>query len=175
MSDAHVHDHFHHGREADQGALKTALALILAFMVAEVAVGVLASSLALLSDAAHMLTDAAALAISLAAARLATRPPTGAMTYGLGRVEILAQANGVTPSVLGAVMVYEAIARLASPPDVRGGLVLIVALVGIVVNLAAATVLSRGRVSEASISRAPTAISSTPTSMASLRPRSRRS
>jgi cobalt-zinc-cadmium efflux system protein len=145
VSDAHVHDHFHHGREADQSALKTALALILAFMVAEVAVGVLASSLALLSDAAHMLTDAAALAISLAAARLATRPPKGAMTYGLGRVEILsAQANGVTLVVLGAVIVYEAIARLASPPDVRGGLVLIVALVGIVVNLAATMVLSRG-------------------------------
>ncbi len=145
MSDAHVHDHFHHGREADQSALKTALALILVFMVAEVAVGVVASSLALLSDAAHMLTDAAALAISLAAARLATRPAKGAMTYGLGRVEILsAQANGVTLLVLGAVIVYEAIARLASPPDVRGGLVLIVALVGIVVNLAATMVLSRG-------------------------------
>jgi cobalt-zinc-cadmium efflux system protein len=145
VSDAHVHDHFHHGREADQSALKTALALILAFMVAEVAVGVVASSLALLSDAAHMLTDAAALAISLAAARLATRPAKGAMTYGLGRVEILsAQANGVTLLVLGAVIVYEAIARLASPPDVRGGLVLIVALVGIVVNLAATMVLSRG-------------------------------
>ena len=141
---AHDHDHFHHGRDADQHALKTALALILAFMVVEVAIGVLASSLALLSDAAHMLTDAAALAISLAAARLATRPPSGAMTYGLGRVEILsAQANGVTLLVLGAVIVYEAIARLASPPDVRGGLVLIVALLGIVVNLAAATVLGR--------------------------------
>jgi cobalt-zinc-cadmium efflux system protein len=145
VPDAHVHDHFHHGREADQSALKTALALILAFMVAEVVAGVLASSLALLSDAAHMLTDAAALAISLAAARLATRPAKGAMTYGLGRVEILsAQANGVTLLVLGAVIVYEAIARLASPPDVRGGLVLIVALVGIVVNLAATAVLSRG-------------------------------
>ena len=145
MPDGHAHDHFHHGREADQSALKTALALILAFMVAEVAVGVLASSLALLSDAAHMLTDAAALAISLAAASLATRPPRGAMTYGLGRVEILsAQANGVTLLVLGAVIVYEAIVRLVSPPDVRGGLVLIVALVGIVVNLVATMVLSRG-------------------------------
>jgi cobalt-zinc-cadmium efflux system protein len=144
MSDAHVHDHFH-GREADQSALKTALVLILVFMVAEVAVGVLASSLALLSDAAHMLTDAAALAISLAAARLATRPPSGAMTYGLGRVEILsAQFNGVTLLVLGGVIVYEAIVRLVSPPDVRGGLVLIVAIVGIVVNLAATAVLSRG-------------------------------
>jgi cobalt-zinc-cadmium efflux system protein len=145
MPDAHVHDHFHHGREADQNALKTALVLILAFMVGEVVAGVLASSLALLSDAAHMLTDAAALAISLAAARLATRPASGAMTYGLGRVEILsAQANGVTLLVLGGVIVYEAIVRLVSPPDVRGGLVLIVALVGIVVNLAAAAVLGRG-------------------------------
>ena len=143
--DHHVHDHFHHAREADRSALKTALALIVAFMVAEVVAGVLASSLALLSDAAHMLTDAAALAISLAAARLATRPPGGAMTYGLGRVEILsAQANGVTLLVLGGVIVYEAIARLASPPDVQGGVVLIVALAGIVVNLAAAAVLSRG-------------------------------
>jgi cobalt-zinc-cadmium efflux system protein len=145
VPDAHVHDHFHHGREADQSALKIALALILAFMVAEVVAGVLASSLALLSDAAHMLTDAAALAISLAAARLATKPARGAMTYGLGRVEILsAQANGVTLLVLGGVIVYEAIARLVSPPDVRGGLVLIVALVGIVVNLAAVAVLGRG-------------------------------
>ena len=145
MSDAHIHDHFHHGRDADQNALKTALVLILAFMVAEVVAGVLASSLALLSDAAHMLTDAAALAISLGAARLATRPASGAMTYGLGRVEILsAQANGVTLLVLAGVIVYEAIARLVSPPDVRGGLVLIVALVGIVVNLAAASVLGRG-------------------------------
>jgi cobalt-zinc-cadmium efflux system protein len=145
MPDAHVHDHFHHGREADQSALKIALALILGFMVAEVVAGVLASSLALLSDAAHMLTDAAALAISLAAARLATKPPSGAMTYGLGRVEILsAQANGVTLLVLGGVIIYEAIARLVSPPDVRGGLVLIVALVGIVVNVAAVAVLGRG-------------------------------
>ena len=88
-------------READRGALKAALVLILAFMTVEVVAGVLASSLALLSDAAHMLTDAAALALSLAAARLAARPAHGAMTYGLGRAEILsAQANGVTLLVL---------------------------------------------------------------------------
>ena len=142
---AHGHDHALHGRDADRRALKTALALILAFMVAEVVAGAIASSLALLSDAAHMLTDAAALAISIAAARLATRPAAGSMTYGLGRVEILsAQANGVTLLVLGGVIVYEAIARLVSPPDVHGALVLVVALVGIAVNLAATTILSRG-------------------------------
>src|SRR6185312_9112281 len=136
---AHDHDHSQINREADQRALKIALALILAFMVGEVLAGILASSLALLSDAAHMLTDAAALAISLAAARLAMRPAQGAMTYGLGRVEILsAQANGVTLLVLGCVIIYEAIVRLTAPPEVHGVVVLIVALIGIVVNVVAA-------------------------------------
>jgi cobalt-zinc-cadmium efflux system protein len=149
---AHGHDHALHGRDADQRALKTALALILAFMVAEVVAGAIASSLALLSDAAHMLTDAAALAISIAAARLATRPAAGSMTYGLGRVEILsAQANGVTLLVLGGVIVYEAIVRLVTPLEVHGALVLIVALVGIAVNLAATTILSRGSRGERSL------------------------
>jgi cobalt-zinc-cadmium efflux system protein len=112
-------------------------------MAAEVTAGVLASSLALLSDAAHMLTDAAALALSLAAARLAARPAQGAMTYGLGRVEILsAQANGITLLVLAALIVYDAVTRLFSPAPVRGVVVLVVALVGVVVNLLAARVLS---------------------------------
>ena len=141
-----AHDHSHaHGREAERGALKIALALILAFMAFEGVVAVLASSLALLSDAAHMLTDAVALAISLAAARLAARPAQGAMTYGLGRAEILsAQANGVTLLVLSVLIIVDAISRLISPPTVRGGLVLVVALVGIAVNLAAARILAGG-------------------------------
>jgi cobalt-zinc-cadmium efflux system protein len=114
-------------------------------MVVEIVAGVLASSLALLSDAGHMLTDAAALALSLAAARLATRGASGSMTYGLGRAEILsAQANGLTLLVLSGLIIYGAIGRLVSPPEVHGGVVLVVALVGIVVNLVAARVLSRG-------------------------------
>ena len=147
---AHDHDggHAHsHGPSPDteSSALKTALALIVSFMLGEVIVGVLSGSLALLSDAAHMLTDAVALGISLAAARLASKPATGAMTYGLGRAEILsAQANGVTLLILGVVIVIDAIRRLFSPPGVQGLPVLIVALVGIVVNLAAARVLARG-------------------------------
>jgi len=113
-----AHDH---GREQDSRALKRALALIATFMAGQVVAGVLASSLALLSDAAHMLTDAGALALSLAAARLASRPAAGSMTYGLGRAEILsAQANGVTLLVLALVIVYDAIRRLASPPGARG-------------------------------------------------------
>jgi cobalt-zinc-cadmium efflux system protein len=144
----HGHSHGHaHGitREADSRALKAALALILAFMAVEVTVAVLASSLALLSDAAHMLTDAAALALSLLAARLASRPAHGAMTYGLGRAEILsAQANGVTLLLLGLLIVYDAIRRLTAPPAVSGGPVLAVALAGIAVNLLATRIIAAG-------------------------------
>ena len=111
-------------------------------MVVEIVAGLVASSLALLSDAGHMLTDAAALGMSLAAARLASRPAFGAMTYGLGRAEILsAQANGLTLLVLAALIIYGAIVHLISPPEVSAGLVLIVALVGIPVNLLAARIL----------------------------------
>ncbi|MCW2954797.1 MAG: cation diffusion facilitator family transporter [Conexibacter sp.] len=132
-----------HGADATTRALTTALVLILCFMAVEVVIGAIAGSLALLSDAAHMLTDAAALGLSLFAARIAKRPARGAMTYGFGRVEILsAQANGLTLVLLALVIVFEAITRLVSPPDVQGTLVLIVALVGIVVNLAATFVLS---------------------------------
>jgi cobalt-zinc-cadmium efflux system protein len=124
-------------------ALVWALALILVFMVVEIAAGLVASSLALLSDAGHMLTDAAALAMSLAAARLAARPAFGAMTYGLGRAEILsAQANGLTLLVLAGLIIYGAIVRLISPPEVHGGVVLAVALVGIPVNLLAVRILT---------------------------------
>ncbi len=141
---AHDHAHSHvPSRDAERGALKAALALILAFMLVEVVVGVLASSLALLSDAAHMLTDALALAVSLAAARLAVRPAGGVMTYGLGRAEILsAQANGVTLLVLSVVIVVDAVQRLISPPSVDALPMLIVALAGIPVNLIAARILA---------------------------------
>ncbi len=139
-------------READREALKQALALIALFMAAEIVAGILASSLALLSDAAHMLTDAVALALSLAAARLATRPAHGAMTYGLGRVEILsAQANGVTLLILAALIVYGAISRLVAPPAVKGAVVLVVALAGVAVNLLVAWLLARGSGPERSL------------------------
>jgi cobalt-zinc-cadmium efflux system protein len=139
----------HHGHthgasvEADRGRLWIALALILGLMAGEVVAGIVANSLALLSDAAHMLTDAAAIAVSLLALRLSSRPPGGALTFGLKRVEILsAQVNGVTLLVLAAVIAIEAVRRLIDPPSVDGGLVLFVALAGIVVNLAATAVLA---------------------------------
>jgi len=147
-----AHDHVHVTREADRRALTVALALIVGLMVVEVVAGVIASSLALLSDAAHMLTDAAALALALVAARLAMRPASGALTYGMGRAEILsAQANGVTLIVLAALIVYDSIVRLVSPPEVKGGIVLGVAAAGILVNLAAVQVLARGSHPERSL------------------------
>src|SRR4051794_35518780 len=138
------HEHHHHHAPADASArrLGIALGLLPGLMVLEVVAGVLASSLALLSDAAHMLTDAAALALALVAVQLARRPAGGAMTYGLRRTEILSAAfNGATLLVLGLLILYEGIRRLVSPQDVLGGVVLVVALVGVAVNLAATVVL----------------------------------
>jgi cobalt-zinc-cadmium efflux system protein len=136
--------HSHHGHthapsaDADARKLGLALALILVFMAGEVTAGIVAHSLALLSDAAHMLTDAIAIALALFALRLAQRPPSGGFTYGLKRAEILsAQVNGVTLLLLGILIVIESVRRLIDPPDVEGTLVLIVALVGIPVNLGA--------------------------------------
>jgi cobalt-zinc-cadmium efflux system protein len=124
--------------DADRRWLSIALALIAVFMLAEVSVGVLANSLALISDAAHMLTDVASIALALVAMRLAARPAKGNYTYGLKRVEILsAQANGLTLLLLSLWLAYEAVRRLVSPPHVTGGLVLATALVGVAVNLAA--------------------------------------
>jgi cobalt-zinc-cadmium efflux system protein len=139
------HDHSHGvSADADSRKLAIALALILAFMCVEVAAGIAAQSLALLSDAAHMLTDAGALALSLVAIRLARRPAAGAMTYGLKRSEILAAAiNGTTLLVLGILIVIEGVRRIVDPPDVEGGLVLAVAILGIAVNLAATMILAR--------------------------------
>ena len=136
-----MHDHAHghgHGGGEDARRLSIALALILVFMAGEVVAGILGHSLALLSDAAHMLTDAGALVMSLVVLRLAAQPARGNRTFGLRRSEILsAQANGAALLVLACLIVYGAVRRLVTPPPTDGGVVLVVALVGIGVNLAA--------------------------------------
>ena len=120
-----------------------ALGLILGFMAVEVVAGIMADSLALLSDAAHMLTDAGAIGLALVAARLAQRPAAGGFTFGLKRAEILsAQVNGVTLVALAAVILAEGVRRLVDAPSVDGGPVLAVALAGVVVNLAATRILA---------------------------------
>src|SRR6478609_2388323 len=112
--------------DADKRFLSGALALIVAFMIAEVIVGIIAGSLALISDAGHMLTDAASIVLALWAINLAARPAYGRWTYGFKRAEILsAQANGLTLLLLAAWFVYEAIRRLFEPPEVQGLLVFI--------------------------------------------------
>jgi cobalt-zinc-cadmium efflux system protein len=149
---AHAHDHAHgdaHSHhvpapDADRRWLAVALGLILAFMAVEVAAGLLADSLALLSDAAHMLTDAGSIGLALFAARLAARPPHGRYTFGLGRAEILsAQVNGASLLILAGVIAWEAVQRLADPPEVEGAIVLVVGLAGAGVNIGAAWALSR--------------------------------
>jgi cobalt-zinc-cadmium efflux system protein len=140
VSAEHSHQGHSHGvrEDADTKPLTIALALIVGFMATEVVVGILADSLALLSDAAHMLTDAAALAMSLWVIRLMKRPAGGNLTFGLKRTEILsAQANGITLLVLAGLIVYGGIRRLMTPPPAGGLAILIVALGGIGVTLAA--------------------------------------
>jgi cobalt-zinc-cadmium efflux system protein len=139
-------DRHEHGPAPSSDArwLSGALALILAFMAGEVVAGLTAHSLALISDAAHMLTDAASIALVLITARLAARPPAGGYTYGLKRAEILsAQANGITLVLLAAWLGYWAIRRLVTPPAVTGGTVLAVALAGVAVNLVATLLIAR--------------------------------
>jgi cobalt-zinc-cadmium efflux system protein len=130
--------------ETDQRYLVWSLGLILGYMLVEVALGLTAHSLALISDAGHMLTDAFSLVLAIVAMRLAARPAHGRWTYGFKRAEILsAQANGITLLVLVGIFVYEAVDRLISPPSVDGALVTGTALAGIAVNAAAALLISR--------------------------------
>jgi cobalt-zinc-cadmium efflux system protein len=148
---SHGHAHAHAGPHthapsagADRRWLTVALALIAGFMGVEVVAGLLAGSLALLSDAAHMLTDAASIGLALVAARLAARPASGAFTFGFGRAEILsAQVNGAALFVLAGVIAVEGVRRLGSPPDVDGSVVIVVGAVGALVNVGAFWALSR--------------------------------
>jgi cobalt-zinc-cadmium efflux system protein len=142
----HGPDRHAHGPSAgaDRRLLLVAFGLIVGFMGVEVVVGLLASSLALIADAGHMLTDAAAIGLALVAMALAARPARGSYTFGLRRAEILsAQANGVTLLLLAVLFAVVAVRRLIWPPPVDGGPMLAVALAGVAVNLAATWVLAR--------------------------------
>jgi len=113
-------------------------------MTGEIVAGTIGHSLALVADAGHMLTDAAALAFALVASAMAARPAAGRWTFGYSRLEILAaQANGITLGLIALWVVWSAVHRLVDPRDVRGGLVLAVALGGVLVSLLASVVLAR--------------------------------
>ncbi len=145
MGHAHAHHHHHApAADADRRWIALALAVTAALVVGELVAGLLAGSVALLSDAGHNVTDAAALALALVAARLATRPPSGPLTFGLRRAEVLsAQVNGATLLVLAGVLAFEAAGRLADPPDVDAPVVVAVGLLGGAANGVAAWALSR--------------------------------
>jgi len=139
------HDNHHAHRIEDRRRLIAVLALTTTLLVVEAVGGWLTNSLALLSDAAHMLTDVAALALGLFAIWFAMRPPTPKNTYGFYRAEILAAlANSVTLIIIAAVIFYEAYRRFLDPPEVNSLPMLIVAAVGLAANVAGVVILSRG-------------------------------
>lgn len=142
---AHGEHHHHHGRGASKKALLTSLCIITLFFVVEVIGGFVTNSLALLSDAGHMLSDASALLLSLLALHFASRPPSAQKTFGMHRFEILAAlVNGVTLVVISLVIVWEAYQRLLQPPEVQSGTMIVIAVTGLAANIAAAFVLMRG-------------------------------
>jgi cobalt-zinc-cadmium efflux system protein len=151
---AHKHDHgaasghgagHSHTHTAQNGTLLVALLLTLAFAGVEAAAGWWSGSLALLADAAHMVTDSSALGLAAAAAWLARRPPSMRHSYGLMRAEVLAALfNSLLMLVLIGFIVREAIERVGAPRDIAGGTVITVAAIGLAINLAVAWVLSSG-------------------------------
>ena len=124
--------------DTDRRALTIALVLLVTFMVFEVGAAIASNSLVLLADAGHMLVDVGAIAGSLVAIRLAARPETGSHTYGMKRAEILAAAgNAIALLVVSALVTYDAVVRLVHPSSVDGAVLIVVAAVGVAVNLAA--------------------------------------
>lgn len=139
------HDHHHHGKGASKRALLTAFLIIAVFLVVETIGGFITNSLALLSDAGHMLSDALALLLSLIAVHFASRPPSAKRTFGMKRFEILAAlTNGVTLVVISLFIFWEGFERMWNPPEVASGSMIIIATVGLLANIAAAMVLMRG-------------------------------
>jgi cobalt-zinc-cadmium efflux system protein len=151
-SSAHLHAHLdgdaRHGHVIEgrsQAAMGLALGLTLLFAVIEAVSGVFSNSLALISDAGHMATDAAALGLALMAQLIARRPPSSRHSFGFVRAEALAAfVNSLAMLVLVGWIVYEAAKRLAHPEQVQGGTVFVVAAIGACINILVAWVLSRG-------------------------------
>ncbi|MFJ4918964.1 cation diffusion facilitator family transporter [Streptomyces sp. NPDC088725] len=153
MGAGHDHGHSHGGTpppgtttSAYKGRLRIALAITLAVMVVEVIGGLASDSLALIADAGHMATDAVGLAMGLLAIHFAARPADENRTFGYARAEILAAlANCLLLLGVGGFLVFEAVERFIVPPDTRGGLTIVFALIGMVANLISLSLLMRGQ------------------------------
>ena len=141
----HAHNHTHSETQAlNRRGLKIAFAITLTIMVVEAIGGVMANSLALLSDAGHMLADTFALGLSLWAINMAQKPSSPERTYGWHRLEILAAlANGILLTIISGGIFYEAIQRFLHPPEVHGGLMLGIAIIGLIANFIGITILQR--------------------------------
>lgn len=140
----HHHGHAHEHAAGNRKGLTIALIITGGIMILEFVGGLLTNSLALLSDSAHMLSDTAAIALSLAAFWFAARPPSANKSYGYYRFEILAALfNGLTLFVMAGFIVFEAYERLIDPPEVAGGTMMVIALVGLAANLISAWSLMR--------------------------------
>lgn len=143
MAAGHAHSG---GRAANERSLRLALALTGTFLVAEVIGGIVTGSLALISDAAHMLTDTIGLAIALAATKIAARPADSRRTFGYQRFEILAAAfNAILLFVVAGYILYEGVKRFFEPPQVQTFGMLVIATLGLAVNLAAMRLLNAGK------------------------------
>ncbi len=139
------HNHDGHADEVTGRPLKITLVLVLVIMVAELVGGIISNSLALISDAGHMVTDALSLGLSLFAINLARRPATLRRTYGYHRAEILAAfSNGAILILLSAYIFYDAAQRFTSTPHVKSSLMLIIAVIGLASNLIGMYLLRRG-------------------------------
>lgn len=142
----HGHDHSHDYTGTAVPRLAFAFGLTALILIAEIVGGVLANSLALLADAAHMAGDTAGLAVALLAAWIGRRPATRVASYGFRRAEVLAaMGNALLVAGAGAWILYEAVQRWSEPAEVASGAVIIVAFIGLAANLAAAAVLAGGR------------------------------
>ncbi|MFF7046929.1 cation diffusion facilitator family transporter [Streptomyces griseorubiginosus] len=151
MGAGHDHGHTHApaggtATAAYVGRLRVALSITLTVMVVEIVGGIVADSLALVADAAHMATDALGLGMALLAIHFANRPPTGNRTFGYARAEILAAlANCLLLLVVGGYVLYEAIQRFVTPADTEGGLTIVFGAIGLVANMISLTLLMRGQ------------------------------
>ncbi|MFE4533815.1 cation diffusion facilitator family transporter [Streptomyces scopuliridis] len=152
MGAGHNHGHTHGGPPAGtttaayRGRLRIALSITLSVMVVEIIGGIASDSLALIADAAHMATDAVGLGMALLAIHFAARPADETRTFGFARAEILAAlANCVLLLGVGGYLLYEAIERFLVPPETRGGLTIIFALVGMAANMVSLSLLMRGQ------------------------------
>lgn len=145
MTSHHSHDHHHHSHSSNKKVLLLSFIIITSYMIVEAVGGFITNSLALISDAGHMLSDSVALGIALAALILGEKAANQRKTYGYKRFEVLAAAlNGITLILIALYIFYESIERFANPPEVATTGMLIISCIGLLVNILVAWIMMHG-------------------------------